>query len=397
MAGTRPGDALDRQDLPRRQGAVGRQPDRQPGEVHAICGENGAGKSTLMKVLVRRPPARQLRGRDPLRGRGLRVQGHPGERAARHRDHPPGTGAGARTSPSRRTSSSATSTPRAGSSTGPRRRGTPPSCCAGSGCTRTRRPASPTSAWASSSSWRSPRRSSKKVKLLILDEPTAALNDEDSRQTPRPHPGAEGPGHHLDHHLPQAQRDRAGRRLGHDHPRRPDHRDPRRRRRRRRRGPDHPRHGRPRPRPPLPRAHARASARSPWRSATGPCTTRSTSSARSSTTCHLNVRRGEIVGIAGLMGAGRTELAMSVFGRSYGRYAGGTVLKDGKEIRTRRPSPRRSTTASRTSPRTASTTASTSSTPSTATSRWRPGQGRQARLWSTSTRRRRSPRATASP
>lgn len=49
----------------------------------------------------------------------------------------------------------------------------------------------------------------------------------------------------------------------------------------------------------------------------------------------LNVRRGEIVGIAGLMGAGRTELAMSVFGRSYGRYGGGAVLKDGAEIRTR--------------------------------------------------------------
>ncbi|WP_255951471.1 multiple monosaccharide ABC transporter ATP-binding protein [Streptomyces odontomachi] len=49
----------------------------------------------------------------------------------------------------------------------------------------------------------------------------------------------------------------------------------------------------------------------------------------------LNVRRGEIVGIAGLIGAGRTELAMSVFGHTYGKYAGGTVLKDGKEIRTR--------------------------------------------------------------
>ncbi|MFF4343087.1 multiple monosaccharide ABC transporter ATP-binding protein [Kitasatospora sp. NPDC001540] len=49
----------------------------------------------------------------------------------------------------------------------------------------------------------------------------------------------------------------------------------------------------------------------------------------------LHVRRGEIVGIAGLMGAGRTELAMSVFGRSYGRWTGGRVLVNGREVRTR--------------------------------------------------------------
>ncbi|WP_301325606.1 multiple monosaccharide ABC transporter ATP-binding protein [Lentzea flava] len=49
----------------------------------------------------------------------------------------------------------------------------------------------------------------------------------------------------------------------------------------------------------------------------------------------LTLRRGEIVGLAGLMGAGRTELAMSVFGRSYGVGISGRVVKDGQEIDTR--------------------------------------------------------------
>ncbi|MGA1838655.1 multiple monosaccharide ABC transporter ATP-binding protein [Herbiconiux sp. 11R-BC] len=50
---------------------------------------------------------------------------------------------------------------------------------------------------------------------------------------------------------------------------------------------------------------------------------------------NLNVRRGEIVGIAGLMGAGRTEFAMSLFGRSYGSKISGRVFIDGKEVKTR--------------------------------------------------------------
>ncbi len=46
----------------------------------------------------------------------------------------------------------------------------------------------------------------------------------------------------------------------------------------------------------------------------------------------LTIRKGEVVGIAGLMGAGRTELAMSLFGRSYGRKISGKVFKHGQEI-----------------------------------------------------------------
>ena len=47
----------------------------------------------------------------------------------------------------------------------------------------------------------------------------------------------------------------------------------------------------------------------------------------------MNVRKGEVVGIAGLMGAGRTELAMSIFGKAYGTNISGQLFLDGKEVK----------------------------------------------------------------
>lgn len=46
----------------------------------------------------------------------------------------------------------------------------------------------------------------------------------------------------------------------------------------------------------------------------------------------IQLRRGEVVGLAGLMGAGRTEFAMSVFGKSYGCSITGEVYKGGRKI-----------------------------------------------------------------
>lgn len=51
----------------------------------------------------------------------------------------------------------------------------------------------------------------------------------------------------------------------------------------------------------------------------------------------FHVRKGEVVGISGLMGAGRTELAMSIFGHSYGSSISGQVLINGKEVKLNTP------------------------------------------------------------
>ena len=53
---------------------------------------------------------------------------------------------------------------------------------------------------------------------------------------------------------------------------------------------------------------------------------------------NMVAHKGEVLGIAGLMGAGRTELAMSIFGRSYGSKISGELIKDGKPLELKRVS-----------------------------------------------------------
>ena len=51
----------------------------------------------------------------------------------------------------------------------------------------------------------------------------------------------------------------------------------------------------------------------------------------------FNVHKGEVIGFSGLQGAGRTELMMSIFGKSYGSRISGDLYVKGQKVELKNP------------------------------------------------------------
>ena len=203
------------------------------GEIHAICGENGAGKSTLMKVLSGVYPHGTYDGQIIYHGAEASFSDIRGQRERRHRDHPPGARAHSRACRSPRTSSSATSRASGARSTGRPRTGWRWTLMARVGLQEDPDTLIKDIGVGKQQLVEIAKAFAKDVKLLILDEPTAALNEADSGHLLDLLRGFRSRGITSIMISPQAERDRGDRRPDHHPARRPDRRDPRRQGRRR--------------------------------------------------------------------------------------------------------------------------------------------------------------------
>ena len=193
----------------------------------------------------------------------------------------------------------------------------------------------------------SPAASRAQARLIFMDEPTASLTRAEVDRLLAIVARLKAGRHRRRLRLAPARRDRAGRRAGHRDARRPQGRHLAGRR------------GRPAAhRPPDDRPRHRARRRRPRHERAPSRCSRSTGLSRRGefADVSLTLHRGEVLGIVGLLGSGRTELALTLFGMS--RAEGGRIAARRPRARRSARTATRCAPASPTSPRTGCRSAS---------------------------------------
>jgi putative multiple sugar transport system ATP-binding protein len=280
-----------------------------------VVGENGAGKSTLMKVLSGVYPHGSYDGDIVFDGETGRLPRHSRQRRTRHHHHSPGTGARA-AAVDRREHLSGQRTRANGVIDWHETNQRTEELLAKVGLKEPPTTKVDSIGVGKQQLVEIAKALSKDVKLLILDEPTAALQENDSRKLLDLMLELKAQGVTciiISHKLNEVRYVadtvtviRDGMTVSTLDAEQGAQR-----------GPDRAGHGRPRHDPPFSRTRARRANAAGGRRLE--CLAPEHAERQVIRNACFTVRAGEVVGIAGLMGSGRTELAMSIFGRSYGR------------------------------------------------------------------------------